>query len=494
MAPEATSTVSAGEGYHAGLEAVIGLEVHAELLTRSKIFCACSAVFGGSPNTNVCPVCLGMPGVLPVLNRRVVEFAIRAGLATHCTIAPVSRFARKNYFYPDLPKGYQISMYERPLCTGGYLDLLVDGEVRRIGLTRIHMEEDTGKNLHDGGASLVDFNRSGVPLLEIVSEPDMRSVAEAGAYLRALRSILQYLEICDGNMEEGSFRCDANVSVRPAGTSAFGTKVEIKNMNSFRGVEKAITYELGRQADALARGERLVQETRLWDADREETRSMRSKEYAHDYRYFPEPDLLPVVVDAAWVEATRANLPELPAPRRERFVRDYQLSPYDADVLTQRKDVADYFEAGVAAGAAPKEMANWVMTELLRIVREEKLDHQLVIRDWPLSAQQLARLSTLVQTGTITRNTAKGLIPRLRGTDRDPEALVAAEGLAQVSDRSALETAVAEVVARHPAQVAEFRAGKERVLGFLVGQVMKASGGKANPQLVQELLRKALSA
>jgi aspartyl-tRNA(Asn)/glutamyl-tRNA(Gln) amidotransferase subunit B len=295
-------------------------------------------------------------------------------------------------------------------------------------------------------------------------------------------------------MEEGSFRCDANVSVRPAGTSAFGTKVEIKNMNSFRAVEKAITYELGRQADALARGERLVQETRLWDADREETRSMRSKEYAHDYRYFPEPDLLPVVVDEARVEAVRATLPELPAPRRERFVRDYQLSPYDADVLTQRKDVADYFEAGIAAGAAPKEMANWVMTELLRIVREEKLDRQLVIRDWPLSAQQLARLATLVQAGTITRNTAKGLIPRLRGTDRDPEALVATEGLAQVSDRGALETAVAEVVARHPAQVAEFRAGKERVLGFLVGQVMKASGGKANPQLVQELLRKALGA
>ena len=476
------------------LEPVIGLEVHAELLTRSKIFCACTAEFGGPPNTNVCPVCTGMPGVLPVLNRRVVEFAIRAGLATHCTIAPRSRFARKNYFYPDLPKGYQISMYELPLCTGGHLDVLVDGQAKRVGLTRIHMEEDTGKNIHDahGDASLVDFNRSGVPLLEIVSEPDMRTVAEAGAYLRTLRSILQYLEICDGNMEEGSFRCDANVSVRPAGTTTLGTKVEVKNMNSFRSVENAIAYEIERQAAALAHGEPLRQETRLWDAEREETRPMRSKEFAHDYRYFPEPDLLPLVVDRTWVDEVRATLPELPAPRRERFVRDYQLSTYDADVLTQRKDIADYFEAGIAAGAVPKEMANWVTTELLRIVHEEKLDDALVIRDWPLTPTQLARLAALVHAGTINRNTAKALIPRLRGTTRDPQELVAAEGLAQVSDRGALEAAVADVVARHPAQVAEFRGGKERVLGFLVGQVMKATGGKANPQVVQELMRAAL--
>ena len=478
-----------------GVEAVIGLEVHAEMLTSSKIFCRCSAAFGGPANTHVCPVCLGMPGVLPVLNRRVVEFAIRAGLATQCTIAGSSRFARKNYFYPDLPKGYQISMYETPICTGGWLDVLLDGGTKRIGLTRIHMEEDTGKNIHDahGDASLVDFNRSCVPLLEIVSEPDMRTVAEAGAYLRMLRSILMYLEICDGNMEEGSFRCDANVSVRPAGQAAFGTKVEIKNMNSFRAVEKAITYEIARQTEALRTGERIVQETRLWDADREETRSMRRKEYADDYRYFPEPDLLPLVVEPAWVEEIRAALPEMPAPRRDRFIRDHGLSPYDADVLTQRKDVADYFEAGVAAGAAPKEMANWVMTELLRIVHEEKLDRALVIRDWPLTATQLARLALLVQAGTINRNTAKSLIPRLRGTGRDPEELVTAEGLAQVSDRAAIERAVAEVVAHHPAQAAEFRAGKDRVLGFLVGQVMKATGGKANPQLVQELLREALS-
>src|SRR5216117_4453518 len=321
-------------------EAIIGLEVHAQLLTESKIFCGCSTTFGAPPNSNTCPVCTGLPGVLPVLNRRVVEFALRAALATHCQIARTSRWARKNYFYPDLPKGYQISMYESPICTGGRLDVLVDGGTKRIGLTRIHMEEDTGKNIHDahGDASLVDFNRSGVPLLEIVSEPDMRNVAEAGAYLRTLRSILQYLEICEGNMDEGSFRCDANVSVRRAGTTALGTKVEIKNMNSFRAVEKAIAYEIERQSDALARGERLVQETRLWDAEREETRSMRSKEYAHDYRYFPEPDLLPLVVERGWVDEIRATLPELPGPRRERFVREHQLSPYDADVLTQRKD------------------------------------------------------------------------------------------------------------------------------------------------------------
>jgi aspartyl-tRNA(Asn)/glutamyl-tRNA(Gln) amidotransferase subunit B len=480
----------------APMETVIGLEVHAELLTQSKIFCACSAAFGGPPDTNVCPVCLGMPGVLPVLNKRVVEFAILAGLATHCEIAQRSRFARKNYFYPDLPKGYQITMYEAPICTKGWLDVLVDGASRRIGLTRIHMEEDTGKNIHDAGAdtSLVDFNRSCVPLLEIVSEPDMRTVAEAGAYLRSLRSILQYLEICDGNMEEGSFRCDANVSVRPAGQAAFGTKVEIKNMNSFRSVEKAITYEVARQTEVLAGGGTLVQETRLWDADREETRSMRSKEHAHDYRYFPEPDLLPLVVERAWVDVVRARMPELPSARRERFERQYQLSPYDADVLTQRKDVAGYFEAGVAEGAAPKEMANWVMTELLRIVREEKLDRALVIRDWPLTPLQLARLSKLVDAGTINRNTAKGLLPRLRGTGQDPEALVAAEGLAQVSDRGALAATVDEVIAKNPKQVEQVKGGKAQVMGFLVGQVMKATGGKANPQLAQELLRAKLGA
>jgi aspartyl-tRNA(Asn)/glutamyl-tRNA(Gln) amidotransferase subunit B len=475
------------------LEAVIGLEVHAELATASKIFCGCSAAFGAAPNTNVCPVCLGMPGMLPVLNRRVVEFAIRAGLATGCTIAPHSRFARKNYFYPDLPKGYQISMYELPLCLAGHVDVAVDGERRRIGLTRIHMEEDTGKNIHDAHAtgSLVDFNRSGVPLLEIVSEPDMRSPAEAGAYLRALRSILQYLEICDGNMEEGSFRCDANVSVRPRGETKLGTKVEIKNMNSFRNVERALAYEIARQRRAVAAGEPLVQETRLWDVDREETRSMRTKEYAHDYRYFPDPDLLPLTVESTWVDDIRAALPELPGPRRERFVSAHGLSEQDADVLTQRKDVADYFEAGVAAGAPPKAMASWVTTEVLRIVHDEKLDEALVIREWPVGPTQLARLIGLVEDGTINRATARKLVASLRGTGRDPAELVAAEGLGQVSDRGALEATVAEVVAAHPDQVAQLRAGKDKVIGFLMGKVMQATGGKANPKLVQELLRAA---
>jgi aspartyl-tRNA(Asn)/glutamyl-tRNA(Gln) amidotransferase subunit B len=478
-----------------GFEAVIGLEVHAELQTRSKIFCGCSAAFGSDPNTNVCPVCLGMPGVLPVLNRRVVEFAIRAGLATNCTIAERSRFARKNYFYPDLPKGYQISMYEAPICIAGWLDLVVEEQPRRIGLTRIHMEEDTGKNIHDAHASgsLVDFNRSTVPLLEIVSEPDMRSPAEAGAYLRTLRSILQYLEICDGNMEEGSFRCDANVSVRRIGATELGTKVEIKNMNSFRNVERAITYELGRQVRAMQIGEKLVQETRLWDVDREETRSMRSKESAHDYRYFPEPDLQPLVVERAWVDEIRTSMPELPTARCRRFVEAHGLSEYDADVLTQRKDVADYFESGIAEGASAKELANWITTELLRIVREQKLDEQLVIRDWPLTPVQLARLCQLVERGIVNRNTAKKLLPRLLGTNADPEALVAEEGLGQVSDVGALEQAVAAVIAENPDQVAQFRAGKDKVLGFLVGKLMKATGGKANPQLAQELLRKALA-
>jgi aspartyl-tRNA(Asn)/glutamyl-tRNA(Gln) amidotransferase subunit B len=477
----------------APMEAVIGLEVHAELLTRSKIFCGCSAAFGAPPNTNVCPVCLGMPGVLPVLNRRVVEFAIRAGLATGCTVG-ASVFARKNYFYPDIPKGYQISQYELPICVRGGIDIAVDGATKRVGLTRIHMEEDTGKNVHDAHAtsSLIDFNRSGVPLLEIVSEPDMRSPVEAGAYLRTLRSILQYLEVCDGNMEEGSFRCDANVSVRPAGSATLGTKVEVKNMNSFRAVEKAIAYEIDRQERALADGERIVQETRHWDADREETRTMRSKESAHDYRYFPDPDLLDLTVDPAWIEEIRRTLPELPAARRARFERELGLSAYDADVLTQRKDVADYFEAGVAAGAPAKDMANWTMTEILRIVHDEKLDQTLAIREWPVTAAQLAKLIGLVTSGTINRNTAKALLPKLRGTTQDPAALVQAEGLAQVSDRGALEAAVADVIARCPDQVAQVRAGKEKVMGFLVGQVMKATGGKANAQLVQELMRAAL--
>jgi aspartyl-tRNA(Asn)/glutamyl-tRNA(Gln) amidotransferase subunit B len=476
-------------------EAVIGLEVHAEMLTQSKIFCGCSATFGAPPNENTCPLCLGLPGVLPVLNRRVVEFAIKAGLATYCTIAPVSRWARKNYFYPDLPKGYQISQYELPICLGGRIDIEVDGQPKAVRLTRIHMEEDTGKNIHDqhGDASLVDYNRSGVPLLEIVSEPDIRSPAEAGAYLRKLRAILQYLEVCDGNMEEGSFRCDANVSVRPRGTMALGTKAEVKNMNSFRAVERALEYEISRQTDLVQHGERVAQETRLWDADREQTRSMRSKESAHDYRYFPEPDLLPLEVSEEWVAEVRAGLPELPDARRERFVREYGLPSYDADVLTARKDVADYFEAATRAHANPKSISNWVMGDLLRVIRDRKLDTALVIRDWPVAPGHLAALVRLIDDDTISGKIAKTVFEQMLASGEPPARIVAAQGLSQVTDTSAIDAAIAGVLAANPDKVAEYRAGKDKLFGFFVGQVMKATQGKANPQKVNELLKQRLA-
>jgi len=476
-------------------EAVIGLEVHAEMLTQSKIFCGCSAKFGAPPNEHTCPLCLGLPGVLPVLNRRVVEFAIKAGLATECAIAPVSRWARKNYFYPDLPKGYQISQYELPICVGGRIDIEVDGEAKVIRLTRIHMEEDTGKNIHDqhGDASLVDYNRSGVPLLEIVSEPDLRSPAEAGAYLRKLRTILQYLEVCDGNMEEGSFRCDANVSMRLRGTATLGTKAEVKNMNSFRSVERALEYEISRQTDLIRNGERVSQETRLWDADREMTRSMRSKESAHDYRYFPEPDLLPLAVPEAWIAEIRATLPELPDARRERFMREYGLPPYDAEVLTARKDVADYFEAAVRAHPNAKAISNWVMGDVLRVIRERKLDEALVIREWPVPPAHLAGLVRLIDDATISGKMAKSVFEQMLATGAAPQQIVADQGLSQVTDSGAIEDAIAAVLAAHGAKVAEYRAGKDKLFGFFVGQVMKATQGKANPQKVNDLLKQRLA-
>ena len=477
-------------------EAVIGLEVHAEMLTQSKIFCGCSAKFGAAPNENVCPLCLGLPGVLPVLNRRVVEFAIKAGLATHCAIAPLSRWARKNYFYPDLPKGYQISQYELPICLEGRIDIEIDGDTRPVRLTRIHMEEDTGKNIHDqhGDASLVDYNRCGVPLLEIVSEPDIRTPAEAGAYLRKLRQILQYLEVCDGNMEEGSFRCDANVSVRPRGTEALGTKAEVKNMNSFRAVEKAIEHEIERQIDLLRHGERVVQETRLWDPDREETRSMRSKESAHDYRYFPDPDLLPLEVSREWVETVRAAMPELPDARRARFVAEHGLPPYDAEVLTARKDIADYFETAVRVHANPKALSNWVMGDVLRIVRERKLDEALVIRDWPVAPAHLAAMVKLIDDDTISGKIAKTVFEQMVATGQAPDAIVADQGLSQVSDSGAIDAAIAAVLDANADKVAEYRAGKDKLFGFFVGQVMKATQGKANPGKVNELLKQRLDA
>ena len=472
-------------------EAVIGLEVHAEMLTESKVFCGCSARFGAPPNQNTCPVCLAMPGALPVLNRRAVEFAIRAGLAAGCSIAPMSVWARKNYFYPDLPKGYQISQYELPICLGGGVEIHTDAGTKLVRLTRIHMEEDTGKNIHDahGDASLVDFNRCGVPLLEIVSEPEMRSPQEAGAYLRKLRTLLQYIEICDGNMEEGSFRCDANVSVRQRGVETLGTKVEIKNMNSFRNVE----YEIQRQTAVVRDGGSLVQETRLWDPDREVTRSMRSKESAHDYRYFPEPDLLPLRVDAAWVAAVRADLPELPDARRLRFVDALGLPEYDADVLTARKDVADYFEAALALHPNAKAVSNWVMGDILRIAAERKLDQALVIKEWPLAPQQLAGMLKLIDDGTISGKIAKQVFEEMMVSGKAAADIVAEKGLVQISDDGALVAAIEQVLAANAAKVAEYRGGKDKLFGFFVGQAMKATQGKANPQRLNELLREKLN-
>ena len=476
-------------------EPVIGLEVHAQLLTESKIFCGCSTRFGEEPNQNTCPVCMGFPGVLPVLNKKVVEFAIRAGLATHCEIARYSRWARKNYFYPDLPKGYQISQYELPLCNNGHIDIEANGGKKRIRLTRIHMEEDTGKNIHDvrGDYSLVDFNRCGVPLVEIVSEPDIRSSEDACRYLRNLRAILQYLEVCDGNMEEGSFRCDANISLRPQGASELGTKVEIKNMNSFKSVEKALEYEIRRQMEVLSEGGKLVQETRLWDADREVTRSMRSKESAHDYRYFPEPDLLPLVIDEKWIEEIRSGLPELPEKRKERFLSQYGLPVYDAELLTSRRDVADYFETAVKIHSNPKAISNWVMGDLFRVIKERKLDEKLRIAAWPIVPEHIAVMVRMIDEGKISGKMAKTLFEEMLQRGESPDRIVREKGLEQVTDLGNIEKAVDEVLAAHPQQVSDYRAGKEKVFGFLIGQIMKATQGKANPQMVNEILNRKLT-
>jgi aspartyl-tRNA(Asn)/glutamyl-tRNA(Gln) amidotransferase subunit B len=473
---------------------VIGLEVHAQLLTASKIFCGCSTQFGQPPNANTCPVCTGFPGVLPVLNKKVVEFAIKAGLSTHCRIARSSVLARKNYFYPDLPKGYQISQFELPICAGGFVDVDLDGTVKRVRLTRIHMEEDAGKTIHEahGDSSLVDLNRAGVPLLEIVSEPDMGSAAEAVAYLRTLRAILQYLAICDGNMEEGSFRCDANVSVRPQGSIQLGTKVEIKNLNSFRAVERAIEFEIERQSGILLDGGTLVQETRLWDDLRMETRSMRSKESAHDYRYFPDPDLLPLVIDESWIEAVRAGLPELPTARKQRFVATHRLPAYDADLLTSRKDVADYFERALSLHDNPKALSNWIIGDLFRVLKERRLDEHVYIDDWPVSARHLAALVRLIDQGTISGKIAKAVFEDMLGADRAPEEIVSQRGLEQVSDTASIESAVEEVLAANGKQVDQYKSGNEKVYAFLVGQIMKATRGKANPQIVNEVLRAKL--
>jgi aspartyl-tRNA(Asn)/glutamyl-tRNA(Gln) amidotransferase subunit B len=473
-------------------EAVIGLEVHAELLTNSKMFCGCSVKFGAPPNTQTCPVCLGMPGVLPVVNRRGVEFAIRTALAVNCTIAPMSRFARKNYFYPDLPKNYQISQYELPLSEHGWITFNVGGETKRVGIRRVHLEEDTGKLVHAGimeeaESSLVDFNRCGVPLMEIVSEPDIRTPEEGAEYLRQLRAILVYLGVCDGNMEEGSFRCDANVSVRPKGSQELGTKVEVKNMNSFKNVQKALEYEIRRQIKAVQSGETLVQETRLWNADQEITLSMRSKEYAHDYRYFPEPDLVPLVVEPAWIEEIRRSLPELPDAKRQRFVRDYGIPEYDAGVLTMSQHLAAYYEAAVTAHNDPKTVSNWVMVELLGRLNKDGKD----ITESPIPPERLSAMLGLLAKGSISGKMAKEFFDEMYATGADPADILKTKG-GQIADPAEVEKIIRDVLAANPGAVAEYRSGKEGPFNFLIGQVMKVTRGKANPQMVNELLKKAL--
>jgi aspartyl-tRNA(Asn)/glutamyl-tRNA(Gln) amidotransferase subunit B len=477
-------------------DVVIGLEVHAQLSTRSKMFCGCPATFGAPPNTQTCPVCLGMPGTLPVINRRAIDFGVRTALAFNLTINAACRFARKHYYYPDMPKNFQISQYEEPLAEHGWLEVDVDGGLRRIGIQRLHLEEDAGKLLHEGTlasaqASLVDFNRAGVPLMETVSKPELRSPEEAVAYLRAFRAVLVYLGVCDGNMEEGSMRCDANISLRPRGATELGTKVEIKNLNSFRNVQRALEFEVKRQAQALDAGERIVQETRLWDADRGHTRTMRTKEFAHDYRYFPEPDLVPLKLEAGFIDAARRELPELARARRQRFVSEHGLPAYDADVLTQSRTLAEYFEATVRAGANAKAASNWIMSELLRVV---SADDERAIADSPVPPAHLAGLITLIDDGTISGKIAKDVFEKMVVSREDAATIVRREGLTQVADTGALGAVVDQVLDANPKAVDDWKKGKAAAKGALVGQVMKATQGKASPAVVNRLLDEKLAA
>lgn len=475
-------------------EAVIGLEVHTELQTTTKIFCSCRTSFGADPNTNVCPVCLGLPGVLPVLNKKVLEYAVRAGLALNCEISRFSKFDRKNYYYPDLPKNFQTSQFDLPICEHGYLDVEVDGEKRRIRITRAHMEEDAGKLVHHGTSitdsdySLVDYNRTGTPLLEIVSEPDMRSAKEAVAYMEKMRAILQYVGISDCRMEEGSLRCDANVSVRPVGQKELGTKTEIKNINSFKGVERAIEYEAMRQAELLEDGGKVVQETRTWDEKEGVTKSMRTKEEANDYRYFPEPDLVPFTVSDEYIENIRKSLPELPDARKERYMKEFGLSSEDAVFMTNDKATADYFEAAVAAGADPKAAVNWLMGEFASQLSNDSIE----IDKAPVSAENLAALLKLISKGTISGKIAKKVFATMWKEGGNPDDIVKAQGLVQISDTAELSKLVDEVVGNNPKAVEDFKAGKKKAVGALVGQIMKATKGKANPRVINELLNKKL--
>ena len=473
---------------------VIGLEVHVQLKTDTKIFCGCSTRFGAEPNSQTCPVCLGLPGALPVVNKKVVEFAVKTGLATNCSIARRSIFARKNYFYPDLPKGYQISQFEDPICNRGWLDIVLNGFPKRIGITRIHMEEDAGKLVHGDFAGLdsgsgVDLNRACTPLLEVVSEPDLRSSDEAVAYLKQLHQIVTWLGICDGNMEEGSFRCDANVSVMPVGSDVLGTRAEIKNVNSFKFVKQAIEYEIERQIDLIEDGGKVVQETRLFDPGSGKTRSMRSKEEAHDYRYFPDPDLVPLVIDEEWVNRARKELPELPERRKQRFVTEMGIPEYDAEVLTASRALADYYEECVAFHHNAKSVSNWVMGEITRALN----DSGGIIENCPVLPRQLADLLKLIDAGTISVKIAKTVFDEMWNSGKEPGIIVEEKGLLQVSDSSAIEAIIDEILNKEAGQVAEYRSGKEKLFGFFVGQVMKASKGKANPAVVNDLLLKKLN-
>ncbi len=473
-------------------EVVIGLEVHAQLNTNTKIFCGCTTQFGSDPNTNTCPVCLGMPGVLPVLNKKVVEYAMKMALATNCQITRTNQFARKNYFYPDLPKGYQTSQFDLPIAEHGWVDIEVEGKTSKIGLTRIHMEEDAGKLVHDEREpkSYVDLNRTAVPLIEIVSEPDIRSPEEAVAYLKKIHATLRYLDICDGNMQEGSFRCDANISLRPVGQEELGTRTELKNMNSFRNVQRALEYEIRRQRDVLLEGEKVVQATLLWDADRNVTNSMRSKEEAHDYRYFPCPDLIPIVIDDNWLEEIRQTLPELPDQRKARFINEFELPDYDAEVLTADKDLADYFEAAFLSYNNAKKLSNWIMTELMR---EFKGEDAMDISSCKVNPENLAALLAMIEKGTISGKIAKTVFSDMLVSGKTAETIVKEKNLVQMSDEGDLVKIVQDILADNPTQVEQFKAGKTKVMGFFVGQLMKKTKGRANPQMANKLFSKELS-